>query len=209
MRAPTALSVLVAGLTTAIIARSTVVPSGWHFAFNVGIGVFAVGVARLAGLDADDLGLARRHVRAGLRWGGLAFLAVTLAVASAVPFGLLDDDRTTIDVGEMLLRVLVIIPIGTVLMEELVFRGALHGLLERVTGTRASMAVGAVLFGLWHLPPIADDGIGTMAVTLVATTTAGVGFIWLRRRSGSLLAPILAHLGTNSSTFALSWAASR
>lgn len=43
--------------------------------------------------------------------------------------------------------------------------------------------------------------------TFLATTAAGVGFEWLRRRSGSLAAPALAHLATNSVTFAVAWAA--
>jgi membrane protease YdiL (CAAX protease family) len=203
------LALLTGGLTAAIIARSTVIPSEWHFAFNLAIAGFSLGVARLAGMSAEELGCARRHAGAGLRLGGLAFLAVTLAVASTAPLGLLDDDRTTIGVGEMLLRVLVVIPIGTVLVEELAFRGTLYALLERATTPTRSMIVGSVLFGLWHAPPILDDGAVVVVGTVLATTVAGAAFIWLRRRSGSLLAPILAHIGTNSATFALSWAASR
>jgi membrane protease YdiL (CAAX protease family) len=38
--------------------------------------------------------------------------------------------------------------------------------------------------------------------TVVVTTGAGLIFIWLRERSGSLLAPILAHAGLNASAFA-------
>lgn len=209
MRTERALALLIGGLAAAIIARSTVIPSGWHFTFNLVIVAFVLVVARSADLGADELGCARRHAGAGLRYGGLAFLVVTVAVAAAAPLGLLDDDRTTISVGEMLLRVLVVIPIGTVLGEELAFRGVLYGLLERATTTARSMAVGAVLFGLWHIAPIVDDGVWVVVGTVVATTVAGVAFIWLRRRSDSLLAPVLAHLGTNSVTFALSWAVSR
>jgi membrane protease YdiL (CAAX protease family) len=209
VRIERALALLIGGLAVAIVIRSTVIPSGWHFVFNVGIGAFAVAVARLAGLSADELGCARRHVRSGLRHGALALLAVTIAVSSAAPFGVLDDDRTTIGAGEMLLRVLVVIPIGTVLVEELAFRGTLHGLLDRVASPTRSLVAGSVLFGLWHIAPIVDDGVWIVAGTVLATTVAGAAFIWLRRRSGSLLAPILAHVGTNSATFALSWAVSR
>jgi membrane protease YdiL (CAAX protease family) len=209
VRAERALALLIGGLAAAVVARSTVIPSDGHFAFNVAIGAFSIGVARLAGLDATELGCDRRHVAAGLRYGGLAFLAITIAVSSAAPFGLLDDDRTAIDAGEMLLRVLVIIPIGTVLVEELAFRGALYGLLERTTTRHRSMLAGSVLFGLWHIAPIVDDGVWVVIGTVAATTIAGAAFIWLRRRSGSLVAPTLAHLGTNSVTFALSWAANR
>ena len=209
MRSEQALALLIGGLTTAIVARSTVIPSGWHLAFNVSVIGFSLGVAWMARLRSDDLGLPRHRVGAGLRYGGATFLAITVAVSSAAPFGLLDDDRTTIGVAEMLVRVLLVIPIGTVLMEEFAFRGVLFGLLERTTTPVRSTAVGALLFGLWHVPPIIGDGVWPVLGTLVATTGAGAGFIWLRRRSGSLLAPVLAHLATNSVTFALSWVVSR
>jgi membrane protease YdiL (CAAX protease family) len=209
VRTDRALALLIGGLAGAIVARSTVVPSEWHFTFNVLLIVFSLAVAWTAGLRTDELGLARDHFSEGLRYGGVVFLAITAVLAIATPFGLLDDDRTTISAGEMLLRVLVVIPIGTVVMEEFAFRGALYGLLERATTPARSMGVGAVLFGLWHIPPIVGDGVAIVIGTLFATTVAGVGFIWLRRRSNSLLAPVLAHLGTNSVTFALSWVASR
>ncbi len=82
----------VGGLSAAIIARSTVMPSDWHFTFNLAIAAFTLGVAEMASLDADDLGCARRHLGAGLRYGGGALLAITAIVAMAAPFGLLDDD---------------------------------------------------------------------------------------------------------------------
>ena len=209
MRTERALALMTGGLTVAIIARSTVIPTDWHFAFNTAIVALSIGVARLAALSAEELGLARQNVGAGLRLGGLAFVAITAVVALGTPFGLLDDDRTTVDLGDMTLRVLVTIPIGTVVMEEFAFRGVLYGLLERAMRPTAALAIGAGLFGLWHVPPLLDEGAGVVLGTLAATTVAGLGFIWLRRRSGSLLAPMLAHLATNSSTFALSWVASR
>lgn len=202
-----ALAVLVAGLAVAVVARSTVVPSGWHLPFNLAVAVFALGVGRFAGLDADELGCSRRRLGSGFRYGAGAFVAISAVVAVAAALGLLDDERTDVGVGEMALRVLVVIPIGTVLVEELAFRGVLYGLLERVTSPGRAIAAGAMLFGLWHAPPLAGDGVAVVAGTVAATTVAGVGFVWLRRRSDSLLAPVLAHLATNSVTFALSWAA--
>jgi uncharacterized protein len=210
VRAERALALLIGGLAAADIARSTVVPTDLHFVYNIALAVFAVGLATAAGLDAEDLGCSRARVRAGLRLGGLAFVAISAVVAVGAVTGLLDDDRTDIGIGEMVLRAVVIIPIGTVVVEELIFRGALDGLLLRVTSPSRAMAAGSVLFGLWHVPPIIGDRswagvLGTFAVT----TVAGFAFTWLRRRSGSIVAPMLAHLGTNSTTFALSWAAGR
>ena len=81
----------------------------------------------------------------------------------------------------------------------------------------------AVVFGLWHLLPVWRGGgagelaggggdagrVGAVAATFVATFVAGIGFGWLRQRSGSLLASVLAHIGTNSATFAAAWLVAR
>lgn len=204
-----ALALLVGGLTVAVIARSTVIPGDWHFAYNLCLLVYALALALAAGLSADELGCSPARARAGLALGGIAFALISAALVIAAVVGLLDDERTDVSAAEMLLRVFIVIPVGTVLVEELAFRGALYGLLDRVVTWRWAMAAGAALFGLWHIPPIADEGIGAIVGTFAATTAAGLVTIWLRRRSGSVVAPILAHLATNSVTFALSWAVTR
>ncbi|HTO00867.1 MAG TPA: CPBP family glutamic-type intramembrane protease, partial [Microthrixaceae bacterium] len=48
----------------------------------------------------------------------------------------------------------------------------------------------------------------TTAITFLATALFGAILVWLRRKSGSLVAPALAHLATNSVTFAVAWIAS-
>ena len=150
----------------------------------------------------------------------MAVLAAGLAVAVLVPalHGLLDDDRADVGVGSMLWRVLVVIPIATVLVEEVVFRGVLLGLLQRLLPALRALVASAVVFGLWHLLPVWRGGgagdlgggsIGAVAATFVATFAAGLGFGWLRQRSGSLVAPICAHIGTNSLTFTAAWLVAR
>ena len=202
----TALALLVGGLAVANVARSTVVPRRWHLPYNVAMATYAVAVARLGGLTTDELGLSRARVGDGARVGGVAFGAISAVVAIGAVAGALEDDRTDVSAADMAVRALVVIPLGTVVAEELAFRGALHGLLSRVTSPRAALAAGSVLFGLWHVAPVWSQGPATIVGTTLATTVAGAGFVWLRRRSGSVLAPMLAHLGTNSTTFALSWA---
>lgn len=211
-----ALVLLVGGLAVANVARSAVVPGGWHLVFNLGIGLFTVLVAVAAGLDAAELGLSPTTVGAGLRWGGAATAVVTVVVVGLGVAGALTDDRADVSLGSMLVRALVVIPLGTVLVEELAFRGVLHALLTRVGGAGWAWVGGAVLFGLWHVFPawrgggvetdLAEVGrLATTAGTLAATTAAGVAFVWLRVRSDSLAAPVLAHLATNSVTFAVAW----
>lgn len=206
----------VSTLAVANVTRSAVVPARWDFTFNLGTGAALLGIGVAAGLDRERLGAGRRHLRAGLRLGSLAFGAISAVVAAGGLLGLVTDDRADVGAAAMLGRVLVVIPLGTVLVEEVAFRGVLHGLLREVTDRRRALAAGALVFGLWHVYPAWRGGsvdveglgrIGTVLGTFAATTAAGVVFLWLRERSGSLVAPMLAHLATNSVAFAVAWAA--
>jgi membrane protease YdiL (CAAX protease family) len=115
-----------------------------------------------------------------------------------------------LDGGEIAARVLVRIPVGTVLWEEVAFRGVLLAALLRVTSPRAAVVTSSAVFGLWHVRPTvgavaANDLPGgpvalaaAVALGCLATAAAGVLFVALRQRSGSLLAPVLLHLATNT-----------
>ena len=107
---------------------------------------------------------------------------------------------------------LIRIPLGTALSEELIFRGALLGLyLRRRTFLRAAL-FSSLAFGLWHvvtaMGSVQSNAAGEVlaspaaqvagvAATVVATGAAGMVFCWLRRRSGSVLAPALTHAALN------------
>lgn len=218
------LAAVLVALAVANVARSALVPSGAHLVFNMGLAALVVALGSLAHLSADELGLARAAVGRGLRLGGAAFASITVAVAvaAAVPAlqGAFDDERADIGLWSLLVRVLIVIPVGTVVVEELIFRGVVHGLLTRLTSVARAVAIGAVVFGLWHVYPewrasadgdaVADLGrAGAVAATLASTTIAGALFGWLRVRSGSLVAPALAHLGTNTVAFVAAWLLAR
>lgn len=201
------------------IARSSVIPGDGHFAANVAIGVVVLVAGLAAGMSRAELGIEREHLGDGLRLGGMVFAAIgaVLLVAAVVPFtsGYFEDERVDVSFSEMLVRVLIVIPLGTVFVEEVIFRGVLHGLLRRRFEFVRAALIGAALFGLWHLFPVwnsygdvepTDLGRwGSVLGTFAATFVAGLGFIWLRHRSDHLAAPILAHIGTNSIPFALAW----
>ncbi|MCB0988426.1 MAG: CPBP family intramembrane metalloprotease [Acidimicrobiales bacterium] len=229
-RSRAALAILIGGLTGANIARTMWVPGPWHFWFNLGIGAFSAGVAIGARVTRDELGLARDRLRRGLSLGGRVAGAIAVGVVALGAAGLLTDERTEVSAASMATRTLVLIPLGTVLVEEMAFRGSLHALLGRfgrgptldgprlLRGATALQWIGgSILFGLWHTVPALRGGgidsdvvevssLATALATTAATTVAGAGFIWLRVRSGSLLAPVLVHLATNSVTFAVAWA---
>ena len=174
-------------------------------------------VARRAGLSWPDLGLGRGTWRSGAGWAaaGTGAVAVGYAVAAAVPAvrPAFRDARYDNGASAALLTALVVVPLGTVLFEEVAFRGVLWGLLRLDLGTRAATAWSSVLFGLWHVLPslglsqanqgvaaVAGRGgsqVGPVGGAVVFTGLAGVVLCELRRRSGSLLAPAGVHWAVN------------
>ncbi len=216
-----ALGATIAVLAAWDIGRSVAVAGDLHLRFNFSMAFVIAALGAVGGLSLADVGLARDRMRAGLVYGGavLAVVALGLLVIGLIPAtsDFLRDDRVQVSTGAMLFEVLVAVPFGTVLLEELAFRGTLLGLLQRRTSTLVAVGVSSLIFGLWHIPGVVNDaqsvtGVGTagaVAGTVAATTIAGIGFAWLRLRSGSLLAPMLAHVATNSLTFAAAWLVSR
>ncbi len=197
------------------IGRRAYLPSRDHLWANFAMAFVFAGIGIAGGLRWDGFGLRRDRLPRGLAYGGVVFGVVlaALVIAGAVS-GALKDSRVDVGFGRMAFEVLITIPFGTVLLEEVAFRGTLLGLLRGRLATVPAVAVSAVIFGLWHLNGViraSGGGIawGAAVGTVAATTAAGVGFAWLRVRSGSLLAPIIAHTATNSLAFAVAWAYAR
>lgn len=203
-------------ISAGLLAYSAVaLAPAWYVPVNLLAVAALVLVALRMGLELPDLGLDRGGITSGLRWGAAASLiaAAVLALAAAIP-GLrpLFDDARTMGIGPGLLayRALVRIPLGTVLLEEVAFRGVLFGAWQRWSGPRRAAVGSSLVFGLWHVRPaidllaendLASDGPEralAVAGAVAATVIAGLVFCWLRSRSGSLLAPYLAHVGINS-----------
>jgi len=175
-------------------------------------------LARPAGLSWAELGLGPGTWRGGLRWAGavIAVVAVVLAAGAALPLtrAAFRDSRYHLDLAQALLTAIAAIPLGTVLLEEVAFRGVLWGLFRRLRGTVAATAASSALFGVWHVLPslglaASNEAVGgavgtgrpgqevTVLGTVLFTAAAGVVFCELRRRSGSLLAPAGLHWAVN------------
>jgi CAAX protease family protein len=176
-------------------------------------------IARTAGLSWQELGLGAGTWRRGFTWAAVEIgaVAVVLTAGAALPLTrhAFRDTRYRLGYGSALLTALVLIPVGTVLLEEVAFRGVLWGLLRRMRGTATATIVSSLMFGLWHVLPslgLAGDneaigsavGKGRSAEvltelgTVAFTTLAGVVFCELRRRSGSILAPAGLHWAANA-----------
>ena len=117
-------------------------------------------IGRLAGLSWEQLGLGPGSVLPGLLWGGAAAACVLLgyAVGLAVPAtrGLFLDERHRVGMWSMLHRAALVVPLATVVFEEVAFRGVLWGLFEVAHGALWATVVSALLFGLWHVLPAVD-----------------------------------------------------
>jgi membrane protease YdiL (CAAX protease family) len=96
----------------------------------------------------------------------------------------------------------------------------LLGVFLRRTSPWRAAGWSSALFGLWHvLPsigiesknPVLEDLFGggaawaAVVAAVVGTALAGMVFCFLRLRSGSLVAPVLLHIATNSLGFVVSW----
>ncbi len=176
---------------------------GWSFTAGVEqpwrrhpLAQAAYGTA-LAALARAPLGLKPPDLRSGLR-SGLAVagaVAVGVAASAAVP-----KVRTAMAVRDLPARPAhwlgVEIPLGTVWSEETAFRGALATLAAGAFGPVRGRLLQALTFGLTHIPDARGTGEPVLP-TVAATGLAGWAFALLAEHSGSVAAPMLAHLAIN------------
>jgi membrane protease YdiL (CAAX protease family) len=198
---------------SAILNR--LLPRSVHVPGNLSAGVALAVGARQLGATVTDIGLAPGRAARGVRIGTVVGtpIAGAIALAAARPSTqpMFADFRVRqMSPGRARYEAAVRIPLGTALGEELIFRGALFGLLRRRHSTLTAVAVSSLLFGLWHVLP-AIDGLHPDADrsrrathvtgTVAATTAAGVGFCVLRLWSGSIVAPTIVHAMVNTTAF--------
>lgn len=151
----------------------------------------------LFGLARPPLGTRPPALWSGLRHGSAAGAVIAAAVAASTAIPPVRRGMAERELPASPLRWLLLdIPMGTVWPEEVAFRATLGALAEDAFGPRDGRLVQSVAFGLWH---IMDARITPNPVlgTVVVTALAGWVFGWLHARSGSLLAPMLAHLAAN------------
>ncbi|MDT5018658.1 MAG: protease family protein, partial [Mycobacterium sp.] len=124
-------------------------------------------LVRSRGLGWGELGLSREDWKSGAGYA-LAAVGVVLtviAIGALMPWTrpmFMNNNYAT--VSGALIASMIIIPLQTVIPEELAFRGVLHGALNRAWGFRGVAAAGSLLFGLWHV------------ATSFGLTSSNVGF---------------------------------
>lgn len=176
---------------------------GWSFTAGIDrpwrrhpLAQAALGTALALAAHAP-LGLRPPAARSGLRLGAAVAGAVGVGVALTTAVPRVRAAMGSRDLPERPAHWLgVEIPLGTVWSEETAFRGALSTVAVEAFGTTGGRLLQATAFGLTHVPDALETGEPVLG-TVLATGLAGWVFALLRERSGSLLAPVLAHLAIN------------
>lgn len=218
------LIILIGVLVVYNVIINKYLPQKWHLLFALSLSVGLIWwVVNFSDLTLESLSTRIGSIVPGLIYGTVAYVIISLAIASTIFIpaakGFLNDKRVIrLSTRQFLYKTLVNLPIGTVFLEEVVFRGVMLALLMQEFSTLNSVLISSLLFGLWHIIPaytsvVTNDALNKMkkpAIPVVAGTVfitflAGIGFSWLRLASGSLIAPMMAHFATNSGGLIASW----
>ncbi len=207
------------GLLQGLIAADTLAGRAtlqW-IAYAAQIPLAVLIVLRMRGAFGDPF----RHTplrMAALGAIGLALAAPVILAASQVA-SLLQQLLTSVrpdELGHETLRVLVdrrgdpwawaviaAVTIGAPILEEIAYRGGLHGLLRSLgIGPWATVLLASVFFVVMHLGMIPRDAAGgALAGLLTLSILLGL----LRERTGGLVAPIVAHALFNAANLVLAW----
>jgi membrane protease YdiL (CAAX protease family) len=163
-------------------------------------------------LSWTELGLGRSSWLTGLLWAGAIVLVIgaVIGIAGGIPWFhkfFADERHADADGLQTTRKVLLDIPLGTVLIEEFAFRGVLLGLMVQQWSVLWAVVGTSVLFGLWHILPALEmheshqEATGhklvTVGSTVLFTGLSGVGFALLRLWTGSLFPPAALHWAAN------------
>ncbi|MBM7366897.1 CPBP family intramembrane glutamic endopeptidase [Gordonia hydrophobica] len=192
-----------------------------HFTWSRWIVTITAAVATIlafgAGLKPADFGLGPSTYARGIRWATTIIVVVVAAIAVALAIPRLRDlfhNDAYRTLPWALTSAFVLIPLQTVIPEELLFRGIILGSLLRRRSTVVAVAIQAVLFGLWHVVSslgltasnegfsgaVGTGTVGTILGILGAvafTGLSGIVFGWLRVKTGSLLPCLALHWAAN------------
>jgi membrane protease YdiL (CAAX protease family) len=158
------------------------------------------------GVSWQDLGL-------NFHLATLAFAVLVLGSALAISSLIIWHRKHSLGLKDYL-ELTVRVPFGTALAEELIFRGALMGLLAQNYSWTTSLILSSVVFGFWHLLPGSSEvwahqnlayknvpswvaKLSSSAITVAITTVGGLLFGWLRIISAGIILPWAAHASIN------------
>lgn len=196
----------------------------WYVPINLAATGIVVAAGVALGLDRDGFGVAGdvgRDALAGAALGAALVAPGFLLLLSRRSARLVADERVAGLSGvAAVYQVVIRVPFGTALLEEVAFRGVLLGLF--LDGGRLRAAVlSSVFFGLWHVSPALNfvaankpgartwGRWGIVAATVLVTGAAGMFLSGLRFEFSSLGAPFGFHAALNSVATAIGIVAGR
>jgi membrane protease YdiL (CAAX protease family) len=206
-----------AGVLAYSVVLNRRLPRRAHIPGNLAAAAAATALAHAAGASWDELGFGRTHIRNGVRLGLKLAVPIVAGVAGAASLPSTRRyfaEQAAPDASNPAFEVVVRIPFGTALCEEVIFRSALLAWFERSRPRGEATLLSSLCFGLWHVLPTLDAQAArqrsaergrvpaAVVYTVAVTSIAGSGFVALRRRSGSVVAPLLVHAALNASAFA-------
>jgi membrane protease YdiL (CAAX protease family) len=199
----------------------------WELPAGGGAAALMTGIATAAGANVASEGLDPANARRGLLLGlAVGVPAAGLVMAASLVPGVrrFYQDERVVDAtsSDIAYHLFARIPFATAMVEEVIFRSALIGVFARSRSPFAAAALSSALFGAWHILPTVDrlrsnpgaSGAHThdarvqalgIAAVVAATGIAGMGFCWLQRKSGSVVAPIVVHGALNGAGLLAGW----
>ncbi|HSW79109.1 MAG TPA: CPBP family intramembrane glutamic endopeptidase, partial [Candidatus Babeliales bacterium] len=128
---------------------------GWARVFWSSLGYLTLYViCRVEGLSLSSIGLSRSRVKSGLKYGFYVIAAILLLMLLAffIDKTIFQDPRYHHNLSTALAAALELVPLKTVIFEEVAFRGILPAIALRIKNQqRFATIVSSVAFGLWHV----------------------------------------------------------
>jgi membrane protease YdiL (CAAX protease family) len=195
-----ATAALPGGSVEFVLAGAALVAISIAFARALGLGAAAVGLGRLGFARGAAVGAAL-----GLASAMVAVVALRLVAPAIVGQPVEYAPLAQVTEIELARHVAVLLPFGTVIPEELAFRGVLLGGLLRRLRERDALIISGAVFALWHLGvaivTVDDTTLGSpspwfafaIVVALAVVLLGGSALAWIRIRTRSLATTIALH----------------
>jgi len=202
-----------------VLAR--LVPRRFHIILNIGIALTAIMLGLGFGLTPKDMGISLATITSGIIIAVVASIVITvttLIIALIPPLRkfFLGDNLSKASGKLIAFEAGIRIPFSTALIEEVLFRGVLLGLLLTHYPTILARLYSSIVFGLWHIFPtiatLEQNDVTAQAIqhkkhrkyagvtgTIIITTLAGLLFGYLRILANSIIAPWIVHWTINAS----------
>ena len=179
-------------------------------------------IVRYAKLGLSNIGLAGSNIKSGLLWGliGAVIVFAVMGIVYLVSPSTFLDARYNQDTRSLIGALVLSLPIYTVIIEEIIFRGVMPALLMRSTSVQLAFVLSSILFGLWHiLPSLQMKSVsifgGALFVprpvvigsSIVAPFVVGLLLSFMAYKSKSIIAPMIVHWSINASGMALAFLA--